>query len=83
MDWEIIPSKEGKLIKKAFAWKLKGIYSNLEIIDKLKTLGMSIDKRRLSEVFKNPFYCGVLVSKMIPGEIIEGKHKPLVSKEDF
>jgi site-specific DNA recombinase len=34
-------------------------------------------------VFKNPFYCGVLVSKMIPGEVIEGKHKPLVSKEDF
>jgi site-specific DNA recombinase len=44
---------------------------------------MTIDERRLSEVFKNPFYCGVLVSKMIPGEIIEGKHKPLVSKEDF
>ena len=83
VDWEIIPSKQSKLIKKAFAWKLKAIYSNIEIIDKLQNLGMRIDERRLSEMFKNPFYCGVLVSKMIPGEIIEGKHKPLVSKEDF
>ena len=83
VDWEIVPSKDGKLIKKAFAWKLKGIYSNTDIIDKLKNLGITIDERRLSEMFKNPFYCGVLVSKMIPGEIIEGKHKALVSKEDF
>ena len=83
VDWEIVPSKEWKLIKKAFAWKLKGIYSNTDIIDKLKNLGITIDERRLSEMFKNPFYCGVLVSKMIPGEIIEGKHQALVSKEDF
>ena len=63
--------------------ELKGIYCNTEIIDKLKNLGITIDERRLSEMFKNPFYCGVLVSKMIPGEIIEGKHQALVSKEDF
>lgn len=44
---------------------------------------MTINERRLSEVFKNPFYCGVLTSKILPGEIIEAKHKPLVSKEDF
>ena len=83
VDWEIVPSKDEKLIKKAFAWKLKGIYTNIEIIEKLQSLGLIIDERRLSEMFNNPFYCGVLVSKMIPGEIIEGKHKALVSKEDF
>ena len=83
VDWDIVPSKEGKLLKKAFAWKVKGIYTNVEIIDKLKRLGMTIDERRLSEVFKNPFYFGVLISKMIPDEIIEGKHEPLVSKENF
>ena len=83
VDWEIVPSKEGKLIKKAFAWKAKGIYTNVEIIEKLQSLGMTINERRLSEVFKNPFYCGVLTSKILPGEIIEAKHKPLVSKEDF
>ncbi|WP_084708913.1 recombinase family protein [Siansivirga zeaxanthinifaciens] len=83
VDWEIVPSKKGKLLKKAFAWKTKGIYTNVEIIDKLKGLGMAINERRLSEVFKNPFYCGVLISKMVPGEIIEGRHEPLVSKENF
>lgn len=44
---------------------------------------MTINERRLSEVFKNPFYCGVLTSKIFPGEIIEAKHKPLVLKENF
>ena len=83
VDWEIALSKEGKLLKKAFLWKLKGIYTNVEIIDKLKGLGMEINERRLSEVFKNPFYCGILISKMIPGEIIIGRHEPIVSKENF
>lgn len=83
VDWEIVPSKEGKQLKKAFLWKLKGIYTNVEIIDKLKGLGMAINERRLSEVFKNPFYCGVLISKMVPGEIIVGRHEPLISKESF
>ena len=83
VDWEIVPSKEGKQLKKAFLWKLKGIYTKVEIIDKLKGLGMAINERRLSEVFKNPFYCGVLISKMVPGEIIVGRHEPLISKESF
>ena len=74
VKWEIVPSDKGKLLKKAFTWKAKGIFTNVEIIDKLKRLGMAINERRLSEVFKNPFYCGVLISKMIPGEIIEGRH---------
>ena len=43
VDWEIVPSKEGKLLKKAFAWKVMGVYTNVEIIDKLKRLGMVIN----------------------------------------
>ncbi|MFV0267523.1 MAG: hypothetical protein ACK5HT_10360, partial [Draconibacterium sp.] len=31
----------------------------------------------------NPFYCGLMTSKMIPGQVIEGRHEPLVSKELF
>jgi len=33
---------------------------------------MKINERRLHEIFKNPFYCGILITKMLPGEITLG-----------
>jgi len=46
-------------------------------------MGLNILEKRLIEIFANPFYCGLIVSKMIPGQVIEGKHEPLISKELF
>lgn len=83
VDWKIEINKEGKLLKKAFKWKIKNGYSNATIVKKLNKLGMNINDKRISEIFKNPFYCGVLISKIIPGEAIEGIHPKIVSKEDF
>jgi hypothetical protein len=70
-------------LKKAFQWKIKNNYSNASIVQGLNKLGLKIDERRISETFKNPFYCGILVSKLLPGEVVEGKHPKIVSKEDF
>ena len=83
VDWNIIINEEGKLLREAFQWRAKNTYSSAEIVRKLNLLGMQMNERRLSEIFKNPFYCGVLISKMLPDEIILGKHEPIVSQEDF
>jgi site-specific DNA recombinase len=83
VDWNIVIDEDGKQLKKAFMWRLKNSYSNAEIVRRLIASGMKINEKRLHTIFKNPFYCGILVCKMLPGEIIEGKHKPLISKEDF
>ena len=83
VDWEIVIDNKGKLLKKAFKWKVQGTYSNVEIVRKLNLAGMKINEKRLHEIFKNPFYCGILISNMLPGEINLGKHEPLVSKENF
>lgn len=83
MDWNIVIDSNGDLLKKAFKWRLKGACSNAEIVRRLNAAGMRLNEKRLHEIFKNPFYCGILVSKILPGEIIEGKHRPIVSKEDF
>lgn len=83
VDQQIVPNDEGELIRKAFYWKVKQNMSNMTIVRKLRTLGMDIDKRRLGEIFANPYYCGIIVSKMIPDEIIEGKHEPIVSRKMF
>ncbi len=82
-DWDIQVNKEGELLRKAFQWRAKNTYSSAEIVRKLNALGMKINERRLHEIFKNPFYCGILMTKMLPGEFIPGRHKAIVSQEDF
>ncbi len=83
VDANYVINKDGELLRKAFKWKLKNIYTNVQIVEKLAKLGLKIDERRLHEAFKNPFYCGIIVSSMIPGEAFKGQHPPLISKEDF
>src|SRR5690606_27768507 len=54
---KIIAGEKGKLIARAFEMKVEGL-SNTEIASKVYKLGLRIDKKRLSELFRNPFYCG-------------------------
>ncbi|MCB9195528.1 MAG: recombinase family protein [Flavobacteriales bacterium] len=83
VNQNIVLSDEGKLLQKAFHWKADLQMRNSEIIKRLSDMGMDIDERRLGEIFSNPFYCGIIVSKMIPGEVIEGRHEPMVSQDTF
>ncbi|MBP6089718.1 MAG: recombinase family protein [Crocinitomicaceae bacterium] len=76
-------NERGKLLKKAFEWKANDDLSLEEIARRLQARGWDIPSKRVSHFFKNPFYCGFIVSKMIPGEMIEGKHPPLVSRSTF
>lgn len=81
-EQKIIINEKGRLLQKAFQWRLEG-NSNPKIVEKLKALGMIIPFQRLSEIFHNPFYCGLITHNMLEGEIVEGKHPALVSKEVF
>lgn len=80
---KLVINKKGELLKKAFEWKAEKDWSLVQIEQKLHALGWDIPAKRLSHYFQNPFYCGFLVSSLIPGEMIEGKHPPLVSKSTF
>ena len=83
VNQKIVVNEEGKLLRKAFEWKANKNMSVAAITRKLGKLGYKIDERRIHEIFKNPFYCGLLTSKMLPGKIIQGNHEQLVSKELF
>lgn len=82
-DGRIVIDEKGKLLKKAFMWKAEEGVSNMEIVSRLQKLGLKITKQRLTEIFKNPFYCGIIVSKLIEDEVIKGKHPKLISEEIF
>ncbi len=79
---KIVVNKIGVHLKKAFQWKKGGI-KNDEIIERLRALGVTIYKQKLSQIFSNPFYCGVIANKMLNGKLINGNHPSIVSQDDF
>ena len=70
-------------IRKAFLWKAQMNLSTVEIAAKLAAMGFPITEKRLSELFRNPFYCGKIANALLDGEVIEGKHPKLISEEMF
>jgi site-specific DNA recombinase len=82
-EQKITVNEKGKILRKAFYWKAENIYTNVEIMNKLGTLGVKITKQGLKQMFENPFYCGLIAHNMLNGKIVEGKHEKLISKELF
>ena len=80
---DIVIDDEGKILRNAFIWKANEGITHNEISEKLAIKGLDISAKKLSDYFRNPFYCGLVVSSHVPGEVIEGKHEGLVSKEIF
>ena len=78
----IVLNETGKLLRQAWEWKMKG-EADYQIEKRLKTIGVKINRKRLGEMWKNLFYCGVIDSSMLNGEIVQGNHEPMVSPEVF
>ncbi len=79
----IILNKDGKMIKKAFLWVYKNNWSLTRVSIETKKHGNYIDNKKLSVYLRNPFYAGLLVSSLTPGEINKGKHERAISPEIF
>ena len=76
--------EKGKQLREAFHWKDREKISNVEVINRLKKMGISLVLPQLTRIFRNPFYCGYVTSTLLDdGELIRGKHEPLISEEVF
>ena len=75
-------NETGKLIRKAFKWKLQGM-DNFRIMDRLSAFGLNVSKQKLHNILTNPFYAGKIQSKFTEGEIIDGKHPAIISWVEF
>ncbi|MCW3072933.1 MAG: Resolvase domain protein [Flaviaesturariibacter sp.] len=51
-------TEEGKLIKKAFQWKVEGRVTNQEIIRKLALRGIKLSDKSFRWMLSNVFYAG-------------------------
>lgn len=80
---EITINETGKLLRKAFHWKADDGLTNNEILQRLKARGLKIYPQRLTDIFSNPFYCGLMRHKCLEGELVKGDYPALVSIETF
>ena len=80
---KIVVNEKGKILKRAWQWKIKYNLSNVEIVKRLNKAGLKINERKLSATFRNPFYCGKIVCSFIPNEVHEGQHEKMVTPEQF
>ncbi len=76
-------NNDGELLKHAFKWKAEGEMNNLEIVQRLQTMGSKIEYKSFVRIISNPFYCGFITHSLIPGEIFQGHHPALVSENLF
>jgi len=79
----IVINQKGRLLKQAFAWKADEGLSNEAIRARLAEKGLKLNHQRISETFRNPFYCGMMVHNMLEGQVVEGNHEKIISKELF
>ncbi len=82
-DSPLVINETGKLLRKAFHWKAEQRLTSKEIISKLAGYGLKLSPQQMSKVFRNPFYCGLIVHTSLDGQVVEGKHEKLVSRELF
>jgi site-specific DNA recombinase len=80
---DIVVDETGKILRKAWQWKLKSSLQNKQIVERLRSAGVNMSEKKLSKIFRNPFYCGLIATAYIEGEVIEGKHEAMVPKEEF
>ena len=74
---------EGTLIAKAFRWKADEELSDMEVIERLKALGLLLSKQQLSNIFHNPFYCGKIRHHLLGDKIVNGNHPAITDEETF
>ncbi|UCJ10304.1 recombinase family protein [Chitinophaga pendula] len=75
-------NKDGELLKEAWAWKMSQRFSDAQILGKLEARGLKLTPQKLSKIWRNPFYCGININKMID-EPVQGNWPALISQADF
>jgi site-specific DNA recombinase len=81
-EQKIVISEKGPLIRQAFIWRSEGLTYE-EIITRLVDMGLKLPNQTLTDVFRNPFYIGFISHNFLGGELVKGKHEPLIDEDLF
>ena len=78
----IVVNEVGKKLRNAWIWRACGD-REVDIIEKLKPLGIVLNKQHLSRILMNPFYTGWIVHELVEGRRIKGNHEVLIDEATF
>ena len=79
----LVVNEKGKLLRNAFLWKANEELPTEEIRQRLANMGLKLRHQFLSDLFRNPFYCGYISHNALEGRLVEGSHEKLISEEIF
>ncbi len=82
----LIPNHDAIFIKEGFELLSKGIYSQKEVLQKLRDKGFNSSKSAFGRIIRNPIYHGDIHLKAFkdePEQVIKGIHESLISKNIF
>jgi site-specific DNA recombinase len=82
-ETKLVVNNEGKLLRKAFYWKVNENLNSEQCVARLENLGLKVSHQKMSTIFRNPFYCGMISHNLLEGKMVNGKHEKLISKEIF
>jgi len=81
---QLYPTDESEIVIEAFYLASKGIYTQVEIRNRLKVkFGKKIHRQTLNRMLRNHLYYGYIYKPNWHPEPIKGKHEAIITKEIF
>ena len=81
-DKLIVVTEQGYILRQAFILRAQG-EREVDIVIRLKELGLDMPLKHLNKLLKNPFYCGLIIHPRMNNKRIVGNHEALIDEETF
>lgn len=79
-------NEKGRILRNAFIWKANENISDNEIIERLRDLGLKVNRKTLNDSLHNRLYCGLIESPLLDeGEVVpfNDKQEILIDKDTW
>ena len=73
----------GRKLRNAWIWKANEGASDMEIVERLKSLGVKVNRKSLNDILRNKFYCGWIVNRLLNYEPVRGKQEVLIDEDTW
>ena len=78
----IVVTEQGYILRQAFILRAQG-EREVDIVIRLKELGLDMPLKHLNKLLKNPFYCGLIIHPRLNNKRMVGNHEALIDEETF
>lgn len=78
-DHILTVNDKGEILRNAFIWKANEHIGDVEIVERLKDLGLVVNRKTLNDILHNRLYCGYITSPLLD----EGEEIPFNDKQEI